>query len=223
MIHQRVAWTSLTGIKAGYRHAKLARLVADIREGLRPARDRVTGAAQVVRQIRFHLRRRLKRHRVQVLIHFRQEAEAVALGDPRGFGACLVVGEAFFRRQSRHAYIDARLLAVALRVCSPDLSNFADCRVEQHDIDIVMMFGLLFRPESLERPALHSASTGFHFSQRIVTPSLVAPRSGSPRNSGTASSRASNLSLKMEKSSPAMKSLMTASFLRSPNDFRSPI
>ena len=61
-----------------------------------------------------------------------------------------------------------------------------------------------------------------HFSQTKVTPSLIAAKSGSPRNSGTASSKANVGSLKMEKSSPAMKSLMTPSFLRNPNDFRNP-
>ncbi len=43
-----------------------------------------------------------------------------------------------------------------------------------------------------------------YVSQSMVTPSLVAPKSGSPRNSGTASSRFSTVSLKIEKSSPAM-------------------
>src|ERR1035437_6162061 len=98
----------------------------------------------------------------------------------------------------------------------------ADCRVDQHDINIVMMLRLFLGPDSLERSALHSVSTGPHFSQRRVTPSLVAPRSGSPRYSGTVSSMSSVVASKMEKSSPAIKSLMTASFLRSPNDFRSP-
>src|ERR1035437_6717691 len=133
-----------------------------------------------------------------------------------------MVGESFFRRQPGHPHINARLLAVALRVFSTNLSDSADCRVEQHDVNAVVVLRLFVGPDSLERSALHSASTGTHFSQRIVTPSLVAPRSGSPRNSGTASSRASTVSLKIEKSSPAIKSLMTASFLRSPNDFRSP-
>src|SRR6266496_3292824 len=63
---------------------------------------------------------------------------------------------------------------------------------------------------------------GSHFSQRRVTPSLVAFRSGSPRNSGTASSIASTVGLKIEKSSPAIKSLMTFSFFRSRNDFCKP-
>jgi hypothetical protein len=60
------------------------------------------------------------------------------------------------------------------------------------------------------------------FSQRKVTPSLIASKSGSPRKLSTASNSASTVSLKMEKSSPAMKSLMTPSFLRSLNDFRNP-
>jgi len=48
-----------------------------------------------------------------------------------------------------------------------------------------------------------------HFSQSTVTPSLVAFRSGSSRNFGTASNNPRVVSLKIENSSPAMKSLMT--------------
>ena len=80
----------------------------------------------------------------------------------------------------------------------------ADCRVDQHDINIVMMLWLFFRAGLL---GTFGASFGIHrphFSQRRVTPSLVAPRSGSPRNSGTASSRSSVVASKMEKSSPAI-------------------
>ena len=43
-----------------------------------PAGDRVTGPAQILRQILFHLGGGLIRHWVQVLIQFRQKAEAVA-------------------------------------------------------------------------------------------------------------------------------------------------
>ena len=49
----------------------------------------------------------------------------------------------------------------------------ADCRVDQHDINIVMMLRLFLGPDSLERLALHPASTGPDFSQWRVTPSLV--------------------------------------------------
>ena len=43
------------------------------------AGDRVTGPAQVVRQILLHLYRCPKRHRVQVRVQFRQQANAIAL------------------------------------------------------------------------------------------------------------------------------------------------
>lgn len=49
-----------------------------------------------------------------------------------------------------------------------------------------------------------------------VTPSFKASKSESSRNSGTS---AIVVSLTMEKSPPAMKTLMTPSFLRSPKDF----
>ena len=61
-----------------------------------------------------------------------------------------------------------------------------------------------------------------YLNQTMVIPSFVTSRSGSPRSSGTVSSRFSTCSLKIEKSSPAMKSLTTPSFLRSPNDLRNP-
>ena len=82
--------------------------------------------------------------------------------------------------------------------------------VEQHDVNTVML-RLLLGPDLSERLKLDAASTGPHFSQRMVTPSFVAPRSGSPRNSGMASSRFSTVSLKMEKSSPAICLLYTSS------------
>jgi hypothetical protein len=43
------------------------------------AYNRVSGPAQVFRQILLHFNRRLERHRVQVDKQFRQQAEAVAL------------------------------------------------------------------------------------------------------------------------------------------------
>ena len=52
-----------------------------------PASDRVTGPAQILRQILFHLGGGPIRHRVQVLIQFRQEAESVALYNPCGFSS----------------------------------------------------------------------------------------------------------------------------------------
>ena len=61
-----------------------------------------------------------------------------------------------------------------------------------------------------------SRSVRYHFSHRTVTPSLVEFKSGSPRNSGTASNKANVVSLKIEKSSPVIKSLMMPSFFRSP-------
>ena len=42
---------------------------------LMPAGDRVTGPAQVVREVLFHLYRRLERHRVQVLVKLRGQVK----------------------------------------------------------------------------------------------------------------------------------------------------
>lgn len=56
----------------------------------------------------------------------------------------------------------------------------------------------------------------------MVTPSLVAPKSGSPRNSGKASSKSRTAELKMLKSSPVMKPLMTPSPFPQPKRFSQP-
>ncbi len=109
-------------------------------------------------------------------------ALAIAFHHPCGLDSRPVVGEAFFRGQARHPHTDAGLLGVALRVFSTDLSDSADCRVEQDDINTVRVLRLLFSLELPVRPSLHAASIVPHFSQMMLTPSLLAPRSGSPRN-----------------------------------------
>ena len=125
-----------------------------------PASDRVTGPAQILRQILFHLGGGLIRHRVQVLIQFRQKAEAVAF-DHRGcFGSRLMVGETFLRGQPCHPNVDAGFLGIALRVFGTNFSHFADRRLKQHDVNIVMVLRQLAGAESLERSTLHSASIG---------------------------------------------------------------
>src|ERR1044071_2598365 len=126
-----------------------------------------------------------------------------------------MVGETHLRVQPGHPNVHTRLLRVAVRIQAANLAQLSHCRVEQYDVDVVVMFPLALCSHFLERATLH-------FSQRMVTPSLVAPKSGSPRNCGTTSSRANTVSLKMVQSSPKMKSLMTPSFLRRLNDFRKP-
>src|ERR1035438_6319414 len=133
-------------------------------------RDRVTRPTQVCRPILLHTGCGLVGHRVQMRVKLGQGAEAIALYDPRGFGASLMVGEAFFRPQPRHPHIDAKLLSVALRVFRANLADSADRRIEQHDINIMVMGLRVELGANLsQRPALHSESTGCHFSQRMAT------------------------------------------------------
>ena len=103
-----------------------------------PARDRVPGPAQILRQIDFHLHCRLERHRVQVRVEFRQQPDTVTLHNPRILDSRFVVLKAFLRRQSRHAYIHTGLLGVTLSVCGPHFSDFANGRIEQDDVNTVI-------------------------------------------------------------------------------------
>jgi hypothetical protein len=126
--------------------------------GLMPARDRITSLAQVICQVLLHLGCGLERHWVHVRVEFWKQADAVAF-DYRGcLGPCLVVGKSFFRRQPRHAHIDAGLLRVALGVGGADRTDSASGGVEQDHIDVVVKVWLLFSPEFPVRPSLHAAS-----------------------------------------------------------------
>ena len=52
-----------------------------------PASDRVPGPAQVLGQVHFHLGGGLERHRIQVRVQFRQQADAVAFSGWKGIQA----------------------------------------------------------------------------------------------------------------------------------------
>ena len=130
-----------------------------------PAHDRVPGPAQILRQIHFHLHRRLEWHRVQVRVEFRQQPDAVTLHNPRIFDSRFVILKAFLRRQSRHAYVHAGLLEVVLSFCFPGISDFANSRIEQDDVNIVVLFRLRLGAKMLEGSTLHVAFTqGFRYS-----------------------------------------------------------
>jgi len=101
--------------------------------------DRVPGPAQVFRQIHFHLGRRLERHRVQVRVKLRQEANAVALYQRGVLDPGLVIGEAFLRGQSGHPDVHAQFLRITLLVIGTDFSEFAHCGIEQDDLDDVVV------------------------------------------------------------------------------------
>jgi hypothetical protein len=67
-----------------------------------------------------------------------------------------VIGKAFLRRQARHADVNARLLGITLRIFRTHFSDFSHGGVEQHDVDIVVLFWVPFGAKLSERAALHS-------------------------------------------------------------------
>ncbi len=109
-----------------------------------PARDGVTGAAQVLCQIHLHLRGGFIRHRVQVLVKFRQQADAESFHYRGGLDTGFVIGETFRWCQPRHAHINTRLVSITIRVRGPNCPHFANHGVKQHDINTMMCFGKLF-------------------------------------------------------------------------------
>ena len=120
-----------------------------------PARDGVAGPAQILRQIHFHLHRRLERHRVQVCKEFRQQPDAVAFDHIRGFDTCLMIGETLHRCQASHADVDARLRGIALRIFRAHFAELAHGRIEQHDVNVVMLARLPSGAKLSERATFH--------------------------------------------------------------------
>jgi len=100
---------------------------------------RVTRFSQIFCQIFLHLDCGFIRHRIQMLIQLRQKSNAISPDHRRGFDTLLMVFEPFFRRQSSHADIDTRLATITVRVFGTDAADFRHRRIQQHDIDIVMM------------------------------------------------------------------------------------
>ena len=119
-----------------------------------PASDRVTGPAQILRQIHLHPRRRLIRHWVQVLVEFRQQADAVAFHHRSGLGACLMIRKAFYRRQACHPHVRTRFLAITIRVGGANRADCANCGIEQHDVNMIVSFWPPFWAKLPERPSL---------------------------------------------------------------------
>jgi hypothetical protein len=52
---------------------------------------------------------------------------------------------------------------------SPDLSDFAHCRGEQHDVNVVVVLRLLAVEVSFERPAFHPAFCSPEFGPDLTT------------------------------------------------------
>lgn len=121
---------------------------------LMPACDRVSGPAQIFRQIHFHLRRCFIRHRVQVGVKFWQRADAVARHHCCGLDAGFVIRKPFFRGQARHTDINARKLRITIGIFGPDFPQLAHGRIEQDHVNIVMI-RFPFDPKLFERPSLH--------------------------------------------------------------------
>lgn len=136
-----------------------------------PAGNRVAGPAQILGQILFHLDGGLIRHRIEMLIQFRQQAETVAFDHACSFNSCLVVGKALLWGQSRHSHINARLFGITPWVLSPDLPDLADGRVKQHNINVVVQCGLRLSAKLLEGPA-------FHFSKSEAAPTALDAAAG---------------------------------------------
>lgn len=120
-----------------------------------PARHGVSLAAQIFRQVHFHLGSRLEGHRVQVGEKLRQQFQTVTFHHPRRFQTGLVVREALLRRQASHAHVHAGLGRVPRGIHGPHLAQPSRRRIKQHHIDTVVLAGPGAGAELAERAATH--------------------------------------------------------------------
>src|SRR5689334_20564933 len=93
-----------------------------------------------------------------MLVQFRNQSEAIPFDYPSRFDSRLVVGEAFFQGEARHPHIDTRLPGIASGVFREDLADSSDQRVEQHNINLVMVIMAVHGPDFLDFPKFHPSS-----------------------------------------------------------------
>ena len=72
---------------------------------------------------------------------FGKQSKAVAFDDPGGFEAGFVIGKAFFGSEAGHADIDAWELGFAGGVEVFDFAMARGSRVEEDDVNVVVMAG----------------------------------------------------------------------------------
>jgi hypothetical protein len=134
---------------------------------------------QVFGQFALHLRRRLEGHGIVHFVHFGQQPNAVAPHKMRRFDPLLVIEEPRRGIKPSHSDVNTGLGRIAPGIFRAHFAQLGDCRIQQHDINVMMVRGRGTRPQSAECFALHCGSLAKHASPMRIT-ALPERRSGKP-------------------------------------------
>jgi hypothetical protein len=132
------------------------RSLAEIRIRSMTACHRKTFSSEILSQIHFHPRRRFKRHRIQMRIKLRQQPNPITLHHIRRLHTRFMILKPLLRRKPRHPDINARLLRIPLRILRTHLPQAPNRRIQQHNINIVMILRARDGAQSSKSPPLQS-------------------------------------------------------------------
>src|ERR1035438_2645442 len=101
---------------------------------------------------------------------------------PSCFEPLLVICEPFLGRQAGHTHIHAGLSDIAIRVFESDAADFADSRIQQHHVNVVMVFWRLFAGVRFQSAAPHALQfagfRGLPSSKTTLTSTMLTPKTG---------------------------------------------
>src|SRR5205809_1851153 len=80
------------------------------------------------------------RHRVQILVHLRQQSDTIFPDQPSRLVSVLVILESMIDRQSRHSNVDNRFGWIALGIALQNGPILERSSREQNDVHVVMKF-----------------------------------------------------------------------------------
>ena len=90
---------------------------------------------------------------------FRQEPDTVALDQRCRLDPCFVICQSFLRCQSCHADVHAGFFRVRRWILRPYFSKPADHRIQQNDVNVVVLIWWLTGAQLFQGPTLQSGPT----------------------------------------------------------------
>jgi hypothetical protein len=109
-------------------------------DSLSTAHDGVALNTQVVGQVLFHLNGMLVRHRVQMLVHLRQQSNTIFPDQSGRLVPVLVIFKSMIDRQAGHSNVDSRLGRIALWIMPQNRPILQRSFGQQNDVNVMMEF-----------------------------------------------------------------------------------
>jgi hypothetical protein len=130
--------------------------------------NRIPSRSQILSQFHFHLNRRFKRHRIQMLIKFWHQSHPIFPHNPSRFIVVFVIFESVIDRESSHPNIDAGLERIALGIQPQNRRMLCHSIAQQNHVNVMMKCLFLLKPCSLRFQHVSNASP-LHFGRGAAT------------------------------------------------------